>query len=177
AGRATSGHRAGGTRASLWSAGRRRRRAAAGGTAGPPRCRWPRRRPARCPSRPAPRRRGASGPALRQQFDRPLDRNRVHVVAPAQRGVGLPVGHVPAVPALLDHDGTARRRVLPEFPQGRGGGPPAATGFGLVEQFLCLGERDGEELLFAIEGTTVAAPLHIRPIPSVLHSDSLAVEL
>src|SRR5215467_2711818 len=28
--------------------------------------------------------------------------------AAAPRGVGLPVGHVRAVPALLDHDGTAR---------------------------------------------------------------------
>src|SRR5215468_8788113 len=148
-------------------AGPGRRRAATGRVSGASRRGGPGRRPPPGPAGPAARRRGSRGPALGQQFDRPLDRDRVHVVAPAQRGVGFPVGHVRAVRALLDHDREARGRVLPEFPQRRGGGT-AATVLGLVEQFLGLGERDGEKLLLAIEGTTVTVLLHIGAVASVL---------
>ena len=55
-------------------------------------------------------RRGPGGPALGQQLGGPLDVDRLDVVALAQGGVGGPVGHVGAEPAVLDHHGQIRWR-------------------------------------------------------------------
>ena len=87
------------------------------------------------------------GPAVAtvlQELGGALDGDRVGVVARAQRGVRLAVGHVRAEPALAQRHRLARRRVVAELAQRRRRGTPP-PGLRLGEQRERLVERDGEQ--------------------------------
>ena len=74
--------------------------------------------------------RRAGGPALGQELRRPLDRDRLHDVALAQRCVRRPIGHVGAETAFLDHDGRVG------WPGRR---PARGSGAAAVRPRRCLG--------------------------------------
>src|SRR5690606_34147816 len=101
------------------------------------------------------------GAALGQQLRGALVGDRLHLVALAQRGVGLPVGDVGAEPAVLDHHLLPGRRVGAEFAQRRGGGAAAAL-LGLGEELLGLLQGDREHLLLGLQGAAVGALLQVR---------------
>ena len=121
-------------------------------------------------------RRGAGGPAARRSASSSAARCRVIVidaVALAERGVGLAVGDVRAKPAFLDHD----RASWPSgsSPSSRSGGAaaarPPAPGLRLREHLLGLGQREGEQLVLAVQRPAVGALLDVRAVPAVLHGD------
>ena len=80
-----------------------------------------------------------------QELVGPLRRHLLQPVAPAERGVGLAVGHVDAEPALLGHDRPLAHRVGAELPQrrlGRRAAPPAELPrLGEHRQRLVEGDR------------------------------------
>src|SRR5262249_40136796 len=124
---------------------------------------------------PPDRRRGAAGPAARRSASSSIARWTVIESTSSPRRsealVSPSVTYGPYRPSVI----TLGRLAAGSSPRSRRGGA-AAPGLGLVEQILGLGERDGEKLLLAIEGTAVAALLHIGPVPSVLHGDGFTVE-
>src|SRR6185312_9925895 len=122
-----------------------------------------------------PRGRGG-GPPVGEQLGTALRRDGRHLVALAQRGVGLAVGHVGAEPPVLDHHRLAAHRVVAQLAQrGRGGGPAAAARLGLREQRLRLVEGDGEHVLLGRQRAALGAALDVGTVPAVLHGDRLPV--
>src|SRR5215831_16402452 len=104
--------------------------------------------------------------ALGEELHRALEGHRIDGVALAEGGVGLPVGDVGAKAAVLDHYGTAIW-VLAQLAQRRRGHPAAATGLGLREHLLGLGQIDGEELVLALQRAAVGALLDVGAVPAV----------
>ena len=109
-----------------------------------------------------------------QQLGGPLVGDRQHVVALAQAGVGLAVGHVRAEAAVLDDHRLARRRVGAQLPQRRRRSTLSGTAFGLRVDLQRLVERDVEHLLFGRQRTRVGAALQVWPVAAVLRGDLLA---
>ena len=105
-----------------------------------------------------------------------LDGQLLRGLPAPQRRVELAVGHVRAEPALLDHHRLLGDRVRAHLPQRRGGGP-ALPGLGRGEQRQRLVQRDGEQLLLAVQRAEVVAALDVRAVPPVGRDDLRALRV
>ena len=110
--------------------------------------------------------RGAAARAFRtplgEQLERPLERQRLDVVAPAQARVRLAVGDVRPEAAVLDDERLAARRIGPELLERRLRRAAAAPLLRLREDRLRLGWREREELLLATRASGSRSPASRR---------------
>src|SRR5690606_4441112 len=114
---------------------------------------------------------------LGEQLRRPLQGDRLDLVALAQARVRLPVGDVRAEPALLHDHRLLAERVVAQLPQRRRGRRAAPALLRLREQLLGLLQRDREQFLFGVQRAAVAALLDVRAEPPVVRRHRLAVQL